>query len=80
MMRGPPCEPNTRNTRPSRSATVGAIEDNGRLSGAMALASPCIRRNWFDSPGLTVKSSISSFSRNPVSPATTPAPKLPLSV
>ncbi len=46
MMRGPPGEPRTISTVPSLSTMVGAIEDSGRLPGAMALASPCTRPNW----------------------------------
>ena len=37
-MRGPPGEPSTIATLPSFITIVGAIEDSGRLPGAMALA------------------------------------------
>jgi hypothetical protein len=46
----------------------------------MALASPCTRPNRFGTPGLDVKSSISSLSRKPVPGAITPAPNSPLMV
>ena len=80
MMREPPGEPSTRNTRPSRNTIVGAIDESGRLPGAMALAAPCTRPNMLGTPGLDVKSSISSFSRKPVPGAITPAPNSPLMV
>ena len=80
MIRGPPGLPSTSHSAPSRSTIVGAIDDIGRLPGAIALALPCTRPNRFGAPGLTVKSSISLLSRNPVPGATTPAPKLPFSV
>ena len=80
MMREPPGEPVTRNTWPSLVTRLGAIDDSGRLPGAIALASPCTSPYRLGTPVLMVKSSISSFSRNPVSPAITTAPNAPLIV
>ena len=80
IIREPPGEPSTIATPPSRSTMVGVMEDNGRLPGAIVLGTPCTRPNRLALPGLTVKSSISSFSRNPAPGATTPAPKMPLMV
>ena len=80
MIRDPPGEPSTATGCPSRSRIVGDIEDNGRFPGAIEFASPCTSPNRFGTPGFTVKSSISLFSRNPVPGATTPAPNPPLIV
>ena len=80
MMRDPPGEPATRIVRPSRVTMVGDMLLNGRLPGAIALASPCTRPNRLGTPGLMVKSSISSFSKNPVPSGTTTAPNEPLMV
>ncbi len=44
---------------------VGVIAESIRFSGAIALASPCTRPNWFGVPGLAAKSSISLLSRKP---------------
>ena len=44
---------------------VGVIAESGRLPGSIAFASPCTSPNIFGAFGLDVKSSISSFSRNP---------------
>src|SRR5439155_622272 len=65
-MREPPGDPNTRNSRPAGSSTIaGVIPDSIRFPGAMAFASPWTRPNRFGLPGAVMKSSISSFSRNP---------------
>ncbi len=75
MIREPPGEPATSATLPSRSTIVGAMDESGRLPGWIAFFVPCTRPNRFGTPVLTVKSSISSLRKNPVSPAITPAPK-----
>ncbi len=75
MMREPPGVPTTITGLPSLSTSVGVIELKGRLPGAIALALPCTRPNPFGAPGLEVKSSISSFKKNPVLAAITLAPK-----
>src|SRR6266403_2180811 len=66
IMVGPPGEPVTKLSLPSRTRIVGVIELSGRCPGAMAFASDCINPNSaFGTPGCVVKSSISSFSKNP---------------
>ena len=80
MIRDPPGEPSTSATCPSLITIVGAIDDNGRLPGAIAFAAPCTRPNWLGVFGRVVKSSISSFSTTPVPGAMITAPKLPFSV
>ena len=80
MMREPPGEPNAIATRPSRIRMVGAMDDSGRLPGAMALASPWTSPNRLGVSGATVKSSISSFISTPVPGAITLAPNAPFSV
>src|SRR3546814_6713576 len=58
MMRLPPGVPITATLSwPSRK--LGVIDDNGRLPGAIALASSPINPNAFGTPGFTEKSSIS---------------------
>ncbi len=80
MMREPPGVPTTRTGLPSLNTSVGVMELNGRFPGATALALPCTKPNTFGTPGLAVKSSISSFKKNPVLPAITLAPKESLMV
>ena len=80
MIRGPPGLPVTIRNTPCCVTIVGVIDESGRLPGAIALRSPCTSPYIFATPGFDVKSSISSFKRNPVSPATTPAPNESLSV
>jgi hypothetical protein len=65
---------------PSFSTMVGVMELKGRLPGAMAFAVPWTKPKRFGTPGFAVKSSISSFKKNPVSPAMTLAPKSSLMV
>ena len=79
-MREPPGLPSTRNTLPSLLTMVGAIEESGRLPGAMALRAPCSSPNILAVPGLAVKSSISSLRKKPVPGAITAAPMKPFSV
>src|SRR5438034_1107240 len=75
-MREPPGDPNTRNSRPAGSSTIaGVIPDSIRFPGAMAFASPWTRPNRFGLPGAVMKSSISSFSRNPAPVTVTALPK-----
>src|SRR5713101_5102308 len=63
---GPPGEPVTKLSLPSRIKIVGVMELRGRWPGEMALASDCISpKRAFGTPGCVVKSSISSFSKNP---------------
>src|SRR2546429_6093991 len=45
MMVGPPGEPVTKLSLPSRRSIVGVMELSGRWPGAMALASDCISRS-----------------------------------
>jgi hypothetical protein len=59
---------------------VGVEDDNGRLPGAMALASPPMSWNPLGTPGLEEKSSIWLFSRMPVPGIMRPEPKKKLSV
>src|SRR5258708_37680360 len=81
MMREPPAEPSTSAPPPSGPHTiVGDIDDNMRLPGAMALASPCTSPNMFAAPGAIEKSSISSFSTNPRPGTVTPLPNQALIV
>ncbi len=80
MIRDPPGVPTTNTGLPSFSTMLGVMELRGRLPGAIALALPCTRPNMFAVPDLAVKSSISSFKKNPVSPAITLAPKSSLMV
>ena len=61
----PPGDPVISTGSPSFRTTVGVMELNMRLPGAMALASPPIRPNALAAPGLLEKSSISLLSRNP---------------
>src|SRR2546430_11486158 len=80
-MREPPGDPSTRNSRPAESTTIaGVIPDSIRFPGAMAFASPWTRPNRFGRPGAVLKSSISSFSRNPAPVTVTALPKSLLSV
>ena len=80
MMRAPPGDPRTRKTDPSRVTNDGAIDESGRLPGAIALARPCTSPNRLAAPGLEVKSSISSFISTPVPGAMAWAPNAPLIV
>ncbi len=80
MMRDPPGEPSTMKVLPSLVTMVGLIELSGRFPGAMALVLPCTSPNRFGTPGFTVKSSISSLRKKPVSPAITLAPNSALMV
>jgi hypothetical protein len=80
MMRDPPGLPVTMRSSPLRVTIVGAIDESGRLPGAISLRTPCTSPYRFGTPGLAVKSSISSLSRKPVSPATTSAPNASLIV
>ena len=79
-MREPPGVPSTMATLPSRVRMVGVMEESGRLPGAMALASAPTTPNWFGAPGLTEKSSISSFRRKPAPSTTMPEPNQPFRV
>ncbi len=74
-MREPPGVPITSDTLPSFVRIVGVIDDSGRFFGAIAFASLPTTPNWFASPGLAEKSSISSLSTMPVPSTTTPEPK-----
>ena len=74
MMRPPPGPPTAMNSLPSLVRIVGVIDDNGRLPGWIAFASPCTRPNMFGVPGFAAKSSISLFSRKPSPGAVTPLP------
>jgi hypothetical protein len=77
---GPPGEPRANANAPSFSRIVGAIDDCGRLPGAMMLASPCTKPHVFGARSFEVKSSISSLRMMPVPLATTPEPKESLRV
>ena len=80
-MRDPPGEPNTSSSPPVGSSTMeGVMADNMRLPGAMAFASPCTSPNRFGLPGAVMKSSISSFNRNPAPVTVTALPKSLFSV
>lgn len=50
------------------------MEDNMRLPGSMALALPPTTPKALATPGLELKSSISSFSKKPAPLTTTPLP------
>ncbi len=56
------------------------MEESGRFSGWMALASPWIKWNMFSVPGLAAKSSISLLSRKPRPGTVTPLPNPPFKV
>ena len=66
MIVGPPGVPVTKLSCPSRSRMVGVMELSGRWPAPMAFSS-----DWsspyraLGTPGCVVKSSISSFNRNP---------------
>ena len=63
---GPPGEPVTKLSLPSRTRIVGVMELSGRCPGAMALASDWIKpKSALGTPGCVVKSSISSLNRKP---------------
>jgi len=79
-MRLPPGVPTIIQGLPSRCTMVGVIELSGRLPGSILLASPCTRPYKFGTPGLAVKSSISSLSSTPVPLAVTRAPNQSFSV
>ena len=81
VMREPPGEPSTSASRPAESTTMeGVMAESMRLPGAMAFASPCTRPNRLGRPGAEVKSSISSFKRNPAPVTVTALPKSLFSV
>ena len=80
MMREPPGLPSTMKILPSFVTMVGLIELKGRLPGAIALVLPCTSPKRLGTPGFTVKSSISSLRKKPVSPAITLAPNSALMV
>src|SRR5256886_316725 len=89
-MRDPPGEPNTSCSPPLGSSTMdGVMADNMRLPGAMAFASPGKpnlfglvqgEANRLGLPGAVMKSSISSFNRNPAPVTVTALPKSLFSV
>ena len=54
---------------------MGVMLDSGRFLGAIAFAAPWISPNMFGRPIFEVKSSISSFKRNPSPSAVAPEPK-----
>ena len=56
------------------------MDESIRFFGWISLASPPTAPNTFATPGLALKSSISSFNKKPAPSATTPAPKLKLIV
>ena len=64
-IREPPGVPTTRLTLPSRVTMLGLIEESMRLPGSMALASLPTTPKALATPGLALKSSISSLSRKP---------------
>jgi hypothetical protein len=70
----PPGVPTTIATSPSCSRMVGDIDDSIRLPGWISLAVLPTTPNIFGTPGLTLKSSISLFSRKPAPSTTTPLP------
>ena len=71
MMVGPPGEPVTKLSWPSRRRMVGVMELRGRLPGPMALASDWIKpKRALGTPGWVVKSSISSLRRKPAEEVT----------
>ena len=59
---------------------VGDIDDSIRLPGSIAFAVLPTTPKAFGTPGFTLKSSISSFSRKPAPSTTTPLPKPKFSV
>src|SRR5208337_1673760 len=68
---GPPGEPVTKLSWPSRTRIVGVMELRGRLPGPMALASDWIRpKRALGTPGCVVKSSISLLSKKPAEEVT----------
>ena len=76
MIRPPPGPPTTMNSLPSFVRMLGVMDDNGRLPGWIAFASPCTRPNIFGSPWLrgeivhfVVQQKSKSRSRNPASVA-----------
>ncbi|MNZ89897.1 hypothetical protein D3C78_1088380 [compost metagenome] len=79
-MREPPGVPITRLTLPSRVIMVGLMDESMRLPGSMALASLPTTPKALATPGLALKSSISSFNRKPAPFTTTPLPKSQFSV
>ena len=80
IMRAPPGDPVASICPCCVDTITGVIELNGRLPGAIALASPPIRPNAFGTPGLIEKSSISLLSNTPVPRATIPEPKFKFNV
>src|SRR4029077_17191014 len=63
---GPPGDPVTKLSFPSRNKIVGVIELTGRCPAPIAVAYDWIKpKRAFGTPGCVVKSSISSFSKNP---------------
>jgi len=74
MIRLPPGVPRIA-TRSSVSRKVGVMLESGRLPGAMALALPPTNPYTLGTPGLRLKSSISSFSNTPVPGTMNPEPK-----
>ena len=58
----------------------GDIDDSMRLPGSILLRTPWTRPNVFGSPGLAVKSSISSLRKNPADSRYTPEPNRSFSV
>src|ERR1041385_2667914 len=75
-MREPPGVPRTRNRRPAVSRTMdGVMAESIRFPGAIAFASPCTRPNRLGLPGAVLKSSISSFNKNPAPVTVTALPK-----
>ena len=76
----PPGEPTIIKRVPSFSTIVGVIELSILLPGSTELASPPISPYIFGNPGLTEKSSISLFNRNPAPFTTILFPNEPLRV
>ncbi|MNP40700.1 hypothetical protein D3C76_1343570 [compost metagenome] len=73
-IREPPGVPSTRVTLPSRVTRLGLIDESMRLPGSIALASPPTTPKALATPGLELKSSISSLSKKPAPLTTTPLP------
>ena len=80
MMVALPGLPVSMNGLPSRSTIVGVIELSGRLPGSTWLITPWTRPAPLATPGLEVKSSISSLRKKPVLPAICLLPNRKLTV